>query len=51
MPKSKNLSIKYTSREFETIKEDLIQHAKRFYPENYRDFTTPSFGSMVLDSV
>jgi hypothetical protein len=51
MPKSKNVSIKYTSREFETIKEDLIEHAKRFYPENYRDFTTPSFGSMVLDSV
>ena len=51
MPKSKNISIKYTSREFETIKEDLIDHAKRFYPENYRDFTTPSFGSMILDSV
>jgi hypothetical protein len=51
MPKSKNIAIKYTSREFETIKEDLIEHAKRFYPDNYRDFTTPSFGSMVLDSV
>ena len=51
MPKSKNVTIKYTSREFETIKEDLIDHAKRFYPDNYRDFTTPSFGSMVFDSV
>lgn len=51
MPKSKNITIKYTSREFETIKDDLVEHAKRFYPENYRDFTTPSFGSMVLDSV
>ena len=51
MPKSKNVSIKYTSREFESIKQDLIDHAKRFYPDNYRDFTTPSFGSMVLDSV
>jgi len=51
MPKSKNISIKYTSREFESIKQDLIDHAKRFYPDNYRDFTTPSFGSMVLDSV
>ncbi len=51
MPKSKNVTIKYTSREFETIKEDLVEHAKRFYPDNYRDFTTPSFGSMVLDSV
>lgn len=51
MPKNKNVSIKYTSRDFESIKEDLIDHAKRFYPENYKDFTTPSFGSMVLDSV
>ena len=51
MPKSKNVSIKYTSREFETIKDDLIEHAKRFYPDNYKDFTTPSFGSMVFDSV
>jgi hypothetical protein len=51
MPKSKNVSIKYTSREFKTIKEDLVDHAKRFYPDNYRDFTMPSFGSMVLDSV
>jgi len=51
MPKSKNVTIKYTSREFETIKDDLVEHAKRFYPDNYRDFTTPSFGSMVFDSV
>ena len=51
MPKSKNVTIDYTSREFDTIKEDLVDFAKRFYPENYKDFTTPSFGSMVLDSV
>ena len=51
MPKSKNINIKYTSREFSSIKEDLVDHAKRFYPENYKDFTVPSFGSMVFDSV
>ena len=51
MPKNKNVTIKYTSREFESIKDDLVDHAKRFYPDNYRDFTTPSFGSMVMDSV
>jgi hypothetical protein len=51
MPKSKNINIKYTSREFESIKEDLIDHAKRYYPDNYRDFSKASFGSMVLDSV
>jgi hypothetical protein len=51
MPKNKNVNIKYTSREFESIKEDLIDHAKRYYPDTYRDFSKPSFGSMVLDSV
>ena len=51
MPKSKTINIKYTSREFESIKEDLIDHAKRYYPDNYRDFSKASFGSMVLDSV
>ena len=33
------------------IKEDLVNHAKRYYPDNYKDFTTPSFGSMIFDSV
>tara|TARA_Y100000593_G_scaffold19326_1_gene38505 strand:+ start:257 stop:2062 length:1806 start_codon:yes stop_codon:yes gene_type:complete len=51
MPKKKNVEIKYTSREFDTIKEDLVDYAKRYYPNSYRDFTKASFGSMVLDSV
>jgi len=51
MPKKKNVNINYTNRSFESIKADLIDHAKRFYPDNYKDFTTPSFGSMMLDSV
>ena len=42
MPKSKTINIKYTSREFESIKEDLIDHAKRYYPDNYRDFSKAS---------
>ncbi len=51
MPKKKNVIIKYTSREFDTIKEDLVDHARRYYSDNYRDFTDASFGSMVLDTV
>lgn len=51
MPKNKNVPITYTSREFESIKEDLVDYAKRYYPNTYRDFTKASFGSMVLDSV
>ena len=51
MAKGKNVPIKYTSREFDSIKEDLINHAKRFYPDNVADFNQASFNSMMLDSV
>lgn len=51
MPKNKNVPIKYTSREFNSIKQDLIEHAKRYYPDNYNDFSEASFGSMVFDTV
>jgi len=51
MPKKKNVNIKYTSRDFDSIKQDLVDHAQRYYPDNYKDFTTPSFGTMILDSV
>lgn len=51
MPKNKNVSVKYTSREFESIKEDLVEFAKRYYPNNYRDFSAASFGSLILDTV
>jgi len=51
MPKSKNINIKYTNREFSTIKEDLVEFSKRYYSDTYKDFSKASFGSMVLDSV
>jgi len=51
MPKNKNVAVKYTSRDFESIKEDLVQYAKRYYPDGYRDFSAASFGSLVLDTV
>lgn len=51
MPKSKNINIDYTSREFASIKQDLVDYAKRYYPDSYKDFTAASFGSMILDSV
>ena len=41
--------IDYTSRDFETIKGDLISHAKRYYPDTYKDFSEASFGSLMLD--
>lgn len=43
--------IKYTSRDFDSIKSDLIEHAKRYYPNSYNDFSDSSFGGLVMDSV
>ena len=43
--------INYTSREFETIKESLVNYAKRYYANTYQDFNEASFGAMMLDLV
>ena len=50
MPKTRP-PINYTSRDFESIKSDLINYAKAYYPETYRDFNDASFGSLMLDLV
>ena len=43
--------INYLARDFESIKGTLVQYAKRFYPNEYNDFTEASFGSFLLDAV
>lgn len=47
----KKAPIKYTSRDFNSIKESLVDYAKRYYPEVYQDFNDASFGSLMLDTV
>lgn len=51
MSKEKKTPIKYTSRDFESIKEDLIEHAKRFYPDEWKDFSKSTINSLMIDSV
>ena len=51
MPKDKKTPIKYTSREFNTIREDLTEYVRRYYPDSYKDFNASSFGSIMLDTV
>ena len=48
---TKKAIINYTARDFTTIKNELVEHAKRYYPERYNDFNESSFGSMMMDSV
>ena len=42
--------IDYTSRDFNTIKEDLVDYAKRYYPNSFKDFSESGFGSLMLDT-
>jgi len=44
-------AINYTSREFHTIREDLLEHVRRYYPLSFRDFSSNSFGSLMVDTV
>ena len=43
--------INYTNREFETIKESLVNYAKRYYANTFQDFNEASFGALMLDLV
>ena len=47
----KKILINYTNRDFESIKKDLEEHARRYYPDTYKDFSENSFGSYILDTV
>ncbi len=47
----KQVPIKYTSRDFNSIKQDLVDYAKRYYPNSFRDFNQASFGALMLDTV
>ena len=43
--------VNYISRDFESIKQSLVDHAKRYYPDTFKDFNEASFGSLMLDAV
>jgi len=51
MSKLKKTPIKYTSRDFDSIKEDLLSHAKRYYSEEWKDFSKSTINSLLIDSV
>ena len=48
---AKKTPIKYTSRDFNSIKTDLVEYARRYYPDTVTDFSQASFASLMLDSV
>ncbi len=46
-----NIPIKYASRDFASIKADLVAHAKRYYPDTFKDFNEAGFGALMMDAV
>lgn len=44
-------NIDYTSRDFASIKKELVDYAKRYYPTTFKDFNEAGFGAMTLDTV
>lgn len=47
----KIVPINYTNREFEGIRDDLLEIAERLYPDSFQDFSEASFGALMVDSV
>ena len=45
------MNINYTNRDFDTIKQDLVNYAQKYYPNIIKDFSEGSFGSLLLDTV
>jgi hypothetical protein len=48
---SKKPAINYTSRDFNSIRDDLVTYARRYYPDKVKDFSQSSFGALMLDTV
>ena len=51
MAKKDKKLIRYTDRDFNSIKEGVVRYVKRYYPDKFRDFSDASFGSLMLDTV
>lgn len=43
--------INYTARDFDSIKQSLVEYIKRYYPDRYSDFSQAGFGSVLFDTV
>ena len=44
-----NKDIKYINRDFDTLKNGLIEYSKTYFPNTYNDFSPSSPGSMFMD--
>ena len=41
--------VRYLSKDFDSIKKDLIEYLKRYYPDEYQDFNEASGGMAIIE--
>ena len=46
-----NTDTNFATLTFDEIKQKLVNRAKIYYPESYKDFNKTSFGSMMMDMI
>ena len=51
MPLTTNREINYLSKDFDSIKSDLIDYVKRHFPSDWRDFNDASGGMAILELI
>ena len=51
MPLTTNRDINYLSKDFDSIKSDLIDYVKRHFPSDWRDFNEASGGMAILELI
>ena len=44
-----NKEINYVGKDFTTFKENLVNFAKTYFPDNYSDFSDASPGNIFID--
>ena len=42
-------NISYLSKDFDSIKSDLIDYLQRYFPDDYRDFNDASGGMAIVE--
>ena len=45
----KESNVNYLNKDFASLKESLMNYAKSYFPNTYRDFNETSPGMMLLD--
>lgn len=46
---TRKINFNYLNRDFNSLKEDLVNYTKIYYPNQYNDFSESSVGMMLLE--